>query len=430
MSNLLSQNTILDKITSFYLESRDFNGISAAELAAACKEDWNTLHPILSELIKEDLVGVLFSDFEVNTHILRVGFQPSDIQIEKLETADLNHTCIYPRPKHLEAVVDRSRYDGEPYKLCLALGEPQLAYRSFDLAVLEVYRNDPRYLYDNDDVNGHISIRDEHYGSGQMPASDRVLLQSFGFSYDADYNRAVAVYLCYLADLSSEHQHIWQAKELTGDYRLHPDYYRNTIIGDWGRKVSIFKAFQKELYVINRMAAAMGRPPLFLQDFGEYGENKPPKLSFLIRPTLAEFNGFVLLLDKLLSDNINKEFFGNDVPLQSEVKRADGKIQVQNKGTLQILNEWIRKSFRTEDWAPWDDSVTALREVRKLRQKPAHALDEDVFDQGYFKKQRELIIRAYSAVRTLRMLLENHPAVQIAHIEIPDWLRAGDIWTY
>jgi len=38
----------------------------------------------------------------------------------------------------------------------LALGEAQLSYRSFDLSVLEFYRNDPRHRYENDDINGRI----------------------------------------------------------------------------------------------------------------------------------------------------------------------------------------------------------------------------------------------------------------------------------
>ncbi|MCK4822055.1 AAA family ATPase, partial [bacterium] len=333
--------------------------------------------------------------------------------------------CIYPRPKHLKTAVNRMQYDGEPYRLYLALGEPQLAYRSFDLSVLEFYRNDPRYSYENDDVRGKIC-----HNSDGLQGSDRIFLQTFGFSYDDNLNRAVAVFLGYLSNLSPEHQLIWQAKELQGDFKLHPDYYRNAIIGDWGERVPICGAFLKELYIINRMAEAMARPPLFHQDFGEYGENKPQRFGFLIRTTLEEFNNFVLLLDKMLSDNINKEFFQNEVSYEREIQRKDGRIEIQNKWTLQILDEWIRKYFSTDDdWDKWDRSLKALRKLRKMRQKPAHAIDENIFDQRYFKEQRELIIGVYSAINILRLLLENHPKVEAANIEVPDWLRDGKIWT-
>ena len=257
-----------------------------------------------------------------------------------------------------------------------------------------------------------------------------MLLQTFGFAYDDELNRAVATFIRYLADLSPEHQLVWKTKELEGIYKLHPDYYRNNVIGDWGENVPIFSAFINELYIINQMSLSMNRPPLFNKDFGEYGEDRPRKFSFLVRPTLEEFNNFVLLLDKLMSDNINKKFFQNEVPYETENERADGKIVVQQKGTIQILDEWVRKHFRFNDSTLWDDGIKAMREVRKLRQKPAHAIDENVFDQKYFKEQRELMIRAYQSIRAVRLLFSKHSLVRKAKIEVPEWLENGDTWTY
>jgi hypothetical protein len=420
---------ILKDVTNTYL-SDSFNGTPAIILEQKLGIDWNVLRPHLKHLIENDVIGVLFSSDDVNTHILRLGFSSKESQVARLPTNDLLHTCVYPRPKHLTSIVDISDYADRPFELCLALGEPQLAYRSFDLSVLEVYRNDPRYAYSNDDVSGHISVTSEHYEGDTMPEPDKILLQSFGFSYDVALNRAVAVFLRYLQDLSPEHQQIWKARELTANYKLHPDYYRASVMGDWPERLPIFQALVMEMHVINKMAAAMGRPVLFRRDFGVYGEGRPRKLSFLVRPTLEEFNDFVLLLDKTLSDNINKDFFQNDVSYETELKRPDGKLQVQQKGTLQILDDWVRKNFRPADWKLWDESIKALRDVRTARQKPAHAIDENVFDQKYIKDQRDLIIRVYSAIRTVRLILANHPKVQAAEIEIPEWVRNGEIWGY
>lgn len=421
---------IIGTVTNFYLGSHDFNGIPAAALVEQLGTAWEVVHPQLKKLIDDDVVGLVYADTAINPHVLRLGFEPKDDQIAKLAAANLHHTCIYPRPKHLAVVVDPARYSDEPYKLCIALGEPQLAFRSFDLSVLETYRNDPRYRYDNNDINGSISVRDRELGSHGMEERDEVFLQTFGFSYDNDMNRAVAVYLRYLANLSSEHQQVWKAKELQGKYLLHPDYFRTSIIGDWGERNPIFNAFLAELRIINQMATAMGRPPLFRDDYGEYGARKPQKFGFLIRPTLEELNAFVLLLDKMLSDNINKAFFRKEVADETELERADGKLEVRQKGTLQILDDWIRQVYHTDDWKPWEEAIAALRDVRKRRQKPAHAIDENVFDQQYFKEQRDLIIRAYEAVRTIRLMFENHPNVKKAAIDIPEWLRDGRIWTY
>lgn len=68
-----------------------------------------------------------------------------------------------------------------------------------------------------------------------------------------------------------------------------------------------------------------------------------------------------------------------------------------------------------------------FRTVRKERQKPAHKIDNNEFDQIYMGKQRELMIKAFNAVRTLRMTIENHP--NAAGYEIPNYLREAKVWT-
>jgi hypothetical protein len=135
----------------------------------------------------------------------------------------------------------------------------------------------------------------------------------------------------------------------------------------------------------------------------------------------------VLLLDQLLSDNINVHFFADEVEREREVQRDDSKIEVQRKGTIQILDEWTRKYFNFSDPQPWEDCIAAMKRVRKLRQKPAHVVNQDRFDQQYFKDQRELILAAYNAVRTVRLLLANHPDVIAASIDVPSTLVQGKI---
>jgi hypothetical protein len=420
---------LLKELTIFYLNSGDFNGFRALQLADRLGQSWNEVKRTAAALIEKELIGVLDEKSDVNPAILRLDFEQKDIQLEKLNDSNLEHTFIYPRTAHLQSVVNPSDYAGRPYLLELALGHPQFSFRSFDLSVLEFYRNDPRYMYENRDIDGLISIRDEYYQSNQMAEKDQILLESFGFSFDKNLNRAVAVFLRYLARLSPEHQQIWKAKQLTGAYRLHRDYLNYTIIGDWGEGASIFVAFCAEMHLLNVMAEALGRGPFFRQTFGAYGESKPKRFTFLVRPTLEEFNQFALLLDKMISDNINKDFFQKDVPLETEAQRADGKIVVQPKGTLTLLNDWLRYYFRTNDWEPWDEAFRSLREVRRLRQHPAHAVDEDVFDQKYIRDQRQLIIDAYKALRTLRLMFMRDPKAKDAHLAISDWLAKGQIWT-
>lgn len=417
---------LLEEVAQHYLNSEQFNGITVGSLASKLGLQLSEITEALVPLINEGKLSVLFGDVHPNPYIRALPDESQENQIKKLITSGADYACVYPLPNYLRGVVDKAQYEGRPFTLELALGTPQLAYKSFDLSVLEVYRNDPRYYYSNDDIQGSISVSDEYFEFEEMPESDQVLLQTFGFSYDEDLNRAVAVFVRYLAYLSPEHQQTWRSKVLSGNYRLHPDYYLPSILGEFPENVPIFSAFLEELRVINDMCKAMERPPLFRKDFSD-GE-KPREFGFLVRPTLKEYNDFVLTLDKMLSDNINKDFFLNEVPYEFDEPREDGKVVVKQKGTLVILSEWLSKFFTTSDSESLNDMMKVFKDVRKKRQKPAHAIKENVFDQKYFHDQRSLMLEAYGAVRTLRLIFENHP--RVGEYEISPYVKEGKIVTY
>lgn len=423
---MIDDQALLTKITEFYLSSRDFNGFPIHSLQKEFRATLEQAKDATRRLLTAEKIDVLFGNVHPNPHIKAFSHISSEQQqtfLQKLEFTD--HVCLYPSTKHLATLDLGERFKGLPFDFELAQGSGQLDYRVFDLSVLEHYRNDPRYYYKTNFINGSISIRDEYFESSSMPAHDQVLLQTFGFAYDEDLNRGVAVFLRYLADLSPEHQRVWHAKMLSGDYKLHPDYYRSSILGEWGTRISIFEAFTLELSVINQMSERMGRPALFRETFSP---DRPKEFGFLLRPTLAEFNAFVLLLDKMLSDNINKDFFLDEISLEDDQPRQDGKIVVRQKGTLALLEEWLRKYFRPSDPEPFNDMFKSFRAVRKLRQKPAHAVNENVFDLHYFKEQRRLVIEAYDSLRTLRLVLANHPKVKHNPPEIQEHLAKGAIW--
>lgn len=420
---------ILEAVAQYYLASGDFNGIQLDELARRLNMNLEDLVARLRDLVRQEKIGVLgYSD--VNPHILRLGFGTVEQQLECLSPGRHLATCYYVRPPHMSSFVGPAAFAGEPYKRELALGTPQLDYRVFDLMVLEHYRNDPRYQYSSTDVDGSICISDAYFASHAISESDKVLLQTFGFAYDESMQRAVAVFLRYLAGLTPEHQQIWKARELAGEYKLHPDYFDHTILGQFTDNVPICTALCMELAIVNQMAIAMGRAPLFRKDFGKYGESRPRDFALLIRPTRKELDSFIHLLDRMLSDNLNHAFFGSDVSFEKETIRTDGRVQVDRKGTLQALDEWIRSHYRPTDWSSCEQSIAALKEVRKLRQKPAHGLDDDHFDQKLFLEQRDLLEKAYTAVRTIRLLFQNHPLVRQANIEINDSLFEGKVISY
>lgn len=416
------KSKILKQVSDYYLKSRDFNGTSVSNI----KLQVQNYLPAIEELVREGLISLNFGDRHPNPHILAFEPEPTETQLEKIKKVGLKYVCFYPTKKHLIKIVDKSKYLGKPFALMLALGEPQLSYKAFDLSVLEFYRNDPRYHYVTDDIQGSISIKSDFFKKGKVYKRDKIFVQTFGFAYNKSLTkRAVAVYIRYLYNLSPEHQQLWYNKMLRGKYLLHPDYYRSTM-GNFPEKESIFTAFLEELHQINKMSVRMGKPNLFREDYSS--KTKPKEFSFLIRPTLKEFNNFIHLLDKLLSENINKSFFKGELPLEFEEIMSDGRIKVTPKGTITLLKEWLeRVSF--PDPRPRDKMFKTLRKIRKLRQPQAHDVNDDIFDQKYFKQQRKLVIEAYDAIRTLRLIFANHPRVK-DYDGVPEWLYKGEIWNF
>ena len=425
-----TKSKILATITDYYINSRDFNGCPLYFLEDNFKINEDFIQD-LSLLIEDDLIGLITSKEEMNPHVIRTGFVPKEIQIDNLMSINEHQTyCFYPLKKHLEIVVDPQKYKYQFYRLELALGAPQLSYKSFDLSILEMYRNDPRYYYDTNDIGGTISIENEYYESAKMMESDKVLLEHFGYSYDKDFTRGVCVFVCDLANLSEEHQKIWKAKELNDTFKMHPAFLNSQVYGNWPEGVSVFSALTKEMYIINKICKHIEYPNLFKIDFGEYGESKPKMLTFLIRPTLKEFNDFILLFDKILSENINPKFFEKDISLEKENVRKDGKVIVTKKGSIQLLDEWMRKKYRFQDDTGWSIAIKTLKKVRNLRQKPAHIIEADKFDNKYINEQREIILEVYDSINFIRMIMQRHPKLLDVNLDIPDWLEEGKIYKY
>lgn len=427
---LPSDDDILARATDHYLTSGDFNGLPVRELFAD-EAGREAIRKALARLMEAGSLTMEFGTGHPNPHIKAFPPHPDvSKHLAFLAESDLAHACAYPSPSVLAKRIKKTQSQDRPFSRRLMLGEAQLEFHAFDLSVLEFYRNDPRYHYETNDIGGWISVRDAYSDPASAPETpkmherDQVFLQAFGFGYDDQMNRAVVVFTYDLSRLSAEHQQIWNARRLDGKYVLHPDFYRTQIIGDWGTKISIFEAFVAELKHINAMVKLMGKPALFRNEF----ENRPKGFSFLVRPTTKELNDFVLTLDQMMSDNLNKDFFRGDVDLETDTLRDDGKIVVTQKGTIQLLEQWFQVKMRWPDPKPFEEMMAAFRRVRKLRQSPAHKIEDSVFDQGLFKEQRSLVIEAYKAVRTIRLLFANHPAVRA--YKVPDELFKGEIWNY
>lgn len=88
-------------------------------------------------------------------------------------------------------------------------------------------------------------------------------------------------------------------------------------------------------------------------------------------------------------------------------------------------SDWLRTWFRTKAETAVPNVIDGLRAVRRLRQRPAHAIEGDRYDKSYWARQDELMQRAYLSMRTLRLILANYPGAE--GIEVPAWMREGRI---
>ena len=256
---------------------------------------------------------------------------------------------------------------------------------------------------------------------------DKVVLESFGIGYDDQRNRVVIAFLRRLSGLSSEHQHIWNAHVITDGCTMNSDYARAAIYGAWPEYHSAYQAFLREQTEINKLANLIGRPHLFRETFEE---RRAPGFTPMLRPTRKNLYDFVHLLDKPLSENLNRNFFRDKVPLETSVRRANGTVQMQQKGTLQWLEDLLSSRYCTADGEDIAREVVApLRKIRKLRQTPAHRLEVDEYDPTYPRQQDELLGEAVRTLTKLRWIISCHSSARQQYSP-PAWLDGDKIVFY
>jgi hypothetical protein len=419
---------ILERILSHYSESRDYNGIALTTLQRETGLGDSEIRSTLAELVRTDKATLAFARESVNPHIKRFPDPPTARQLELLATEPIGSICAYPSISVLQSSVSPEAFRDEPYTRRLALGEPQLAQVFFELKVLEQYQRDPRYSFEFGDFSGRISIASPFYESGEVRERDKVLLDTFGIGYDSKMRRVIVTFLRYLSNLSPQHQQIWRAHEIDDEpCRVNADYLRASYDGDWPRYRSAYQAFLEERRQLNRLAELIGKPPLFRD---EWVDQRPPGFHPMLRPTKQHLSEYVHLLDKLLSENINRDFFQGDIALERRVERPDGSFDVDRPGTLKLLEEWLSTRYKDangEDVAR--EVLRPLREIRTIRQKPAHAIEGNEYDERYTQEQDRLLGEATRALTKLRYILWSHPDAKDRYSP-PDWLDSDRIVFY
>jgi len=406
----------IDLVIDKYIKSSDFNGLPMEELESELQINTEELRKRIKSLI---INGILEVSLSSNPHI-KIFDSSVKAQIDFFDKKDISAIVLYPSRIILSQHINQNDYIDRPFSRMLLLGYPQLHSCHFDLSVLERYRNDPRYELTDDGTTLGLEIKGEFYIDDKIPEEDKIGIQGFGYAYTKkEKQRVVAVFLRYLHDLSSRHQKHWESHQVSGQFLIDRDYYKRSFLGEFTDNRSIYEAFLEEEKQINIICKIMKRTPLFKK---EYNSESLKDFSCIIRPTENELVKFAHLLDKLISENIDKDFFQNDINLKDENEK--------DIGTINLIKNWLEKlwkpnSLQVKEAA--EGMFKTFRKIRKLRQKPAHAILTDKHDIKYYDDQSNLIESAYLAMRTLRQIFSGYPTVIDSTYRAPDWLQDGQI---
>jgi hypothetical protein len=157
MSRRVSKTTtLLNRIIDFYLNSSDFNGIRANVILEDSGPD--SLET-LKKLVARGLVEVYSSAYD-NPYIKRLPALSISQQLGFLEAANgEEHVCLFPSVKTMRRRLPSNKYRTKPFSRFLALGHAQLEPVFFQLGVLGRYQSDPRYIFNFNGLDGHISVK-------------------------------------------------------------------------------------------------------------------------------------------------------------------------------------------------------------------------------------------------------------------------------
>lgn len=426
MNNEELKLTTRDNITDFFVNSHDFNGLHLYQLEARTDLTEKQIRSVMEDLVTENEIDLVFDSVTGNPHVKRIDDLAKEQQIKKIRSEPLRGICAYPKPHLVEKKIDFSAYNNQPFTKRLWRAEPQFTPVFFDLTVLQRYFVDARYEFEFDDFSGSISVQDKHYNNQTIADRDKIFLQTFGIGYDEHMNHVVIVYLGYLSKLSPEHQQYWQTFICLGKCKPNSDYHRASMFGTWPEHYSVYRAFLQEQVEINRLCYLIGRSPLFVKT---YEEGRPKGFHVTFCPTTKNFSEFAHLLDKLISENINFDFFGDDIDRVEIIKQKDGSVERIRKNSLRMLDEWLTKFYTVPSSVePISKSLAPLREIRKARQNPAHKIEDDEYDLKYVKLQQDLLEKAYHFLMFLRLIFSKHPYV--SSYEPPSWLKEEKIVFY
>ena len=403
---------VLEAIVTRYLDSPDFKGLPLAELG-----DFDTQE--LVNLISDELVEAVSFDDCLNPYIrayyLRVSLESQIANVKERREG----TVLYPSKK---ALLSAPKNPAEPYLEELIKGEPQNKIIFFKPEIIMIYLNDPRNKNGFYGYRGYITVNDEYIPKNTN--GGKVII-NFGIAYKNGKKpeRAIGASLIELSKLSSSKQMLWKNFEISKqtDYVINSCFANEVYTGIWSKDTWIFDALLIEMDTINKLCDKMGIPPMFKETYSAYNRERPIGYTAVLFPTKKNFNDFLMSMEKLVINNLNAETFLATGENIRPAYKYDSESK--EKGTLALLSEWITINTSPKENIP-ELIMNPLKNVRKIRQRPAHKLDIDEYDNDYILEQANIIKEAYCAIGAIRFRLSRHPKCK--EVSIPNTISDPD----
>ena len=399
----MDKEKILEKIKAHYLNSDDFNGLPLFELKPDDKKN-------IKELINEGFVEAISN--AGNNHIKHFNQTESvEDQIKNISEWN-NQTCLYPTPKSLKDVPK----DKKKYTALLQSGCGQKEVRYFEVGILEEYFNNPQYVIWDFGFRGSIGICSEFIDDVSIDD-----IEDYGIAYPKDgrNDRAVAVFLRDLAKLSYKSQLRWESFEEDNQSEWVPNqgFVDNLILGKSSENIWIYDAILQEQIIINEICDALELNHIYSKTWATENWEYPQDFRTIFIPTSKNYDNFIMALEKILVNNIPEK------PFVQEQKYTKAIQKDENDRSLILLEKWLKENGRDPNLVE-NSIIKPLRNIRRLRQIPAHKDNENKYDKNIYVEQKKLIEKAYWSVHGLRLMLGTHPLAK--KVQIPNYLDNED----
>lgn len=302
----------------------------------------------------------------------------------------------------------------KPFSELLKRGIHPYVLFYFDIKVLKDFTDDPRYHISNFDERWNISIKTKPDDDDKIHSREKIVLDDIGWGCDEFDTRVIAIFLKQLSNLHSQMQLRFYSYLNENDVYLDKSFI-NSINGSWSTEISIFEAILYEIQEINNICNTIFDECLFEDDFKE---KRPEDFRLILLPTIKEYNNFISSVDKMVYDNINKEFF--------KLKLDKNWKTIKRMGSLNLLSDWLT-SLGVEK-GEIDKIFNLIDDVRQERNIVSHEINENELKTEFYEKQSNSLLKIYNALKLLIEILINFH--DLNDYELDEWFIKDKIRTY